>query len=1307
MADEERQYTNSEKAPEDPPGETQTGIEDSHQRTASGDGASDRSTNGEMLREEMHQETMSGEPAGAGTASSPADDGTASVPLALTVESVAKEQQSPALLYPVVGFGASAGGLQAFKEILENLDPNTGMSFVLVTHLAPDQRSFLSEIVERYTQMPVIPIEDGQRPLPNHLYVLLPNQSLTLREGIFRVELPSAIERFPKTIDKFFYSLAADQKNHAVGVVLSGADADGALGLKAIKGEGGIALVQNPDTAMHSGMPRSSIASDHVDLVIPPAEIALELGRLAHQFSRPELRSLEEGKATPDDEQSFQKILQLLRSLSGLDLRLYKPETIRRRIARRMLLLRLEKLLDYYRFLQMRGDELRTLQEDVLINVTRFFRDPGFWDSLRANVLPVLFQDRPPERPIRIWCAGCSTGEEAYSLAITVLEYLSQYGLDTPVQIFGTDASDQSIETARIAVYPETLTSEISPERLRRYFVKVDRGYQVSKRVRDTCIFARQNLASDPPFSHIDILSCRNVMIYFNQVLQRQVMLTFHYALEPSGYILLGMSEGLRDYSDVFNTIDRKHKIYMKTGVNLPFHYEPQRSYSLAQAGPLGARTQSAEAENNVWPELELQRAADRIVLARFGPPGLIIDDRMNVLQSRGQTAPYIDITPGAVTWNLLRVLREGIANEVRIAALRAINENVPATAMTSLVDEQVGEQQIKVDVLPITSATARPRCFLILFQIMSKESDKRAGDQPAFPQLTADEKDRLIAQLRQDLSSTRFHLQSLVEERDARNQELVSANEEIQSANEELQSTNEELETTKQELQSANEELQTVNDELQQRNNVLTQTGNDLTNLLNSVNIPLLMLTGDLRIRQFTPPMQRLLNVRASDVGRSISEIRLQLSIENIEPILIEVLESLGTRELEVQDREGRWQLLRVRPYRTAENKIEGLVVVLVDIDQLRRSQQHLVDARDFARSVVESVPVSIVVLNQDFTIRSANTAFRELTQMQTPDLEGRVLPDLVSGLWGMDEIWDKLRSLLQGEIGPVLEFEYASIARQRKTLLVKARALLADGSRVLLLMIEDVTLRREAERLVARQTAALEGEIKIAARKLSRTQEELRGLTAHLFTAQEEERQHLARELHDDIGQRLSLLKMLLEEIKGAGGTQEDLARLEAAREQVQSLNTDVRQISHGLHPAILQDLGLSAALRDLVQEFGEREGMPVTYQTQGLPERWSPETATTIYRIAQEALRNVSKHAGKTHVKIVLTSADGHLQLKVMDFGLGFDQESEGNEPIGLGMISMQERARLMGGTLTVQSALGQGTTVTAEIPLERHV
>lgn len=1224
---------------------------------------------------------------------------------ALTIEAAAEENYTPALPYPVVGFGASAGGLQAFRQVLENLDPNTGMSFVLVMHLAPDQKSFLSEILERETRMPVSPAQNGERPEPNRIYVLLPNQSLTLQNGLFKIEPRPEADRFPKTIDRFFYSLAADQKNHAIGVVLSGADGDGALGLKAIKGEGGIALVQSPESATHTGMPRSSIAADHVDLVVPPAEIALELARLAHHFARPAMRSLEQGESPVDDEGSYQRILQLLRSMSGLDLRQYKQETIRRRIARRMLLLRIDQLVQYLQFLQIRPDELKTLQEDVLINVTRFFRDPGVWDCLRSTVLPQLVQGRAAERPIRIWCAGCSTGEEAYSLTITVLEFLSQNGIDSPVQIFGTDASERAIETARTAVYPETISNDVSPERLRRYFVKVDRGYQVSKRVRDACIFARQNLANDPPFSHIDILSCRNVMIYFNPQLQRRVMLTFHYAMEPGGFILLGSSEGLRDYGDVFRPVDRKNKVYAKTGPAQPYQSDSSRQYSVSSGSALTPRIALPEAENNTWPELELQRAADRIVLARFGPPGLIVDDRMNVLQSRGQTAPFLEITPGAVTWSLLRVVKEVLITDLRVALQRAMQDNVPASSVARFTDEETDERAVQIDILPITSASSRPRCYLILFQALERDEEGKRAEHLALPQLADDEKDRLIAHLKQDLNSTRFHLQSLVEERDAHNQELVSANEEIQSANEELQSTNEELETTKEELQSANEELQTVNDELHQRNNVLMQTSNDLTNLLNSVNIPLLMLTSDLRVRQFTPPMQKLLSVRSTDIGRSINEIRLQLSIEDLEPILNEVLETLGTRELEVQDKEGRWYLLRVRPYRTADNKIEGLVVVLFDIDLMRKSQQLLIDARDYANAVVESVPIPIVVLNSDGTIRTENSAFRKVAQASHEALEGRIFADLVVRLWGLGELEDKLSEVFKAPPGTPFDYEHTSTTADHRSLIMSGRVVQTDGSRVLLLVVRDITLQRDSELLGTRQQKELQDDLDFSSRAFNRTQSELRGLNAYLFKLQEEERERVARELHDDVSQRLSLLELLLNEVRIEEASETNRGKILSARQQIGSLNTDVRQISHRLHPAILKDLGLSAALKALVTEFGEREDMPATYLTQTLPDGWSSEAATAIYRIAQEALRNVAKHAGKTHVKVVLCGEGDRLQLKVVDFGIGFDQEAESSHP-GLGMISMQERARLAGGTLKVTSQLGEGTTVTVDVPAKQH-
>ena len=1209
-------------------------------------------------------------------------------------------ERRPALDYLVVGFGSSAGGMQPLRKVLELLPVDTGMAFVLVPHLAPDQTSHLTSITEHFTKMPVHAIEHGRRPEPNNLYILQPNQTAQMRDGRFHVEARLASERVPRPIDLFFRSLGADQQGHAIGVVLSGADSDGALGLKALKGEGGVAMVQSPETAQHSSMPLSSISADHVDLVLSPTDIAFELARLAKQFVHPAVRSLDQDEV-PTDVASYNRILTLVRVSSGLELRQYKPDTIRRRIARRMLLLRVDSLAEYVQYLQAHKDELKNLQEDVLINVTRFFRDPPLWEALAADIFPAFFENRAPDSTIRIWSAGCSSGEEVFSIAMALLEYMSAHRIDAAVQIFGTDASERSIEMARAGIYPDSLASEISTERLRRFFVKVPRGYQINKRVRDLCVFAKQNLCTDPPFSHMDFVFCRNVMIYFKHALQRQVLATFHYSLKGRAYLVLGSSETLRDYDEAFAASDRKNKVYCKLGTSLQGGY----NLPITRVSNLEVLTPTPASYVPIGiSELEMQRVADRVVLARFGPPGLIVDGRMNVLQARGQTAAYVELASGTASLNLLRILREGLVAPVREALERSISEGIPVMRIAEFSPRPGEQHHVQIDVVPIAAGTQQAGCYLVLFTeaddpFASTVRDASPGVPPGV--LTTSEQDRQNGQLRHDLMSTRVHLQSLLEEREARNQELVSANEEIQSANEELQSTNEELETTKEELQSANEELQTVNDELQQRNAVLTETGNDLSNLLTSVSMPLLMLTEDLRVRQFTPPMERLLNIRTSDIGRSIREIRLQLSIEDIEPLLHQVMDSLTMREEEVQDREGRWHLLRVRPYRTTDNKIEGLVLMLVDIHQLRTSQQALREAKEFADCVVKSVPVPVVVLDTNLEIREANTSFRQLSRIEPRQLLGRSLPDLFSRLWGVFDLAERLGPLWDKGDGEPIEFEHESSTLDRHTLLIKAQTLKTDGDRVMLLTIEDITLRREAERTSATERVALKQEVEQTGRTLVQAQGELRELAAHLFTMQEEEREYVARELHDDVAQRLSLAALLCQEAQSATDPAARAKALDQAVADIASMNSDVRTISHRLHPAILHELGLPTALKHLVDEFGKREGMLATLITASLPETIDPSIATSLYRVTQEALRNVAKHAGKTHVKVMLEGREDTLYLEVRDFGIGYDQDAE-EAPSGLGLISITERTRIAGGRSRIESSLGRGTSVIVQVP-----
>ncbi len=1208
----------------------------------------------------------------------------------------ADDTNADLLPFPVVAIGASAGGLEACIELLRGLPADTGMSFVFISHLSSEHKSHLTEIFSRHTTMPVREIADGLQCAPNFVYVLPPNARASISGGRLQLDPRPEDERVQRPIDRFFRSLASDQKVRAIGVILSGSDADGALGLRAIKGEGGIAIVQTPESARFSEMPLNGISADHVDLILPPSGIGKELARLAEQFANPELRSLEEGRLEQEEEQYISKLFSLLRGVSGLDFRNYKSTTFRRRLGRRMMLKHIESLPEYLRYLQARPDELRSLQEDALIHVTRFFRDPEVFDALKEKILPKLFEDRPADQ-VRIWSAGCATGEETYSLAMAVLEFLAGQPVEPSIQVFGTDASEDSIEKARIGVYPDSISEEVSPERLRRFFVKSDRGYQISKRVRDLCIFARQNLCVDPPFSRLDLVACRNVLIYLNADIQNRIITTFNYSLKAKGLLLLGASESLRDHADLFKPADHKHKVYLKSSElpNVPMSLLPD--LQLLGKHPSSAQTFGQEG----WGELELQRATDRIILTRHSPPGVVVNDKMEVLQVRGRVAPYLQIAAGTPSLNILRMANEALGPTLRDALERTMHNDLPVQVEGAQIREGDGFRDVTLEVVPVHSTHVRPRCYLVLFLADGMQNsaalEKFYGERSPIAE-SSDENKREILQLRQDLSSTRHYLQSLIEERDARNQELTSAYEEMQSSNEELQSTNEELQTAKEELQSTNEELQTVNEEMRDRNAALLQASNDLANLFNSVNIPVVILGIDLTVRHFTPPTERLMFLRAADIGRPIREIRLNLKLEAIEPLLIEVLETLGTKEVEVQDLKDRWHILRIRPYRTADNKIEGLVLVLLDVDHLRRGEEAMREARDFAQCVLESVRIPLVVLQEDLRVRKVNASFCALTQMGTEELEHRSFPELAKFLWNLEQMPAISERAWQNP-GAVVDFEHKDGKGRVLRFSVQA---IQDGSPMLLITIEDITSRKEFEERVKQEKERLLGEVQTTTRALGRTQEELRALAGSLFTSQEDERRRVARELHDDISQKLALLEIQAREYRKTlpDEISDVKTQVKAWAEKAGKLSEDVRQLSHALHPSVLDDLGLTPALRQMVEDFGAREGMPTTFDAVAVPGTLSRDAATSLYRIAQEALRNVSKYAGKTHVRVTLMGTENGVRLTVRDLGRGFDsgEKAQGS----LGLLSMEERARLVGGTFRVESEINAGTTVEVEVP-----
>ncbi|MEB3179873.1 MAG: chemotaxis protein CheB [Nostocaceae cyanobacterium] len=977
-------------------------------------------------------------------------------------------------LFPIVGIGASAGGLEAFIQLLSSLPIDTGMAFVLVQHLDPNQKSLLTDILSRITQMLVHEVQDGMAVEPNQVYVIPPNKTMTIAQGILHLVTREKTRKVIMSIDGFFDSLACDRGGQAIGVILSGGDGDGSRGLEAIKAAGGITFAQSEDSAQVSSMPNTAIATGYVDFILPPGEIAEKLASISrHPYVRTGQAiapTAVSSTASPDALDALSTIFSILRAATRVDFTNYKHTTIKRRIFRRMALYRLENLNDYVRYLQENPAEVQALYQEILINVTSFFRDAQAFEALKQKVFPALLRNRSLDSPIRIWVAGCSTGEEAYSIAICLLEFLASVPLKPPIQIFATDVSEVAIEKARLGIYSKSKVVDVSPERLQRFFTQVEGGYQINKFLRELCIFARQNLLNDPPFSRLDLISCRNVFIYFGASLQKKVLSMFHYGLVPNGFLLLGTSETVGESPDLFTIFDRKFKIYTKQLSPLRLNLDLiSNTYPMEITSPqpiVGETSQN---------ELNLQKAADQIVLQQYAPVGVVINAQLEILQFRGQTGAYLEPSPGRASLNLLNMAKEGLRLELRTAVHQAKQDGQAVRKEAIPLREgnlhrpnkSVRTRLVCITVIPFQPKANNEDYFLVLFEDTPAQPPVEAETQSTrrtrsrHQQPSAEQQE--IHRLQQELSTTKAYLQSIIEEQQSTNQDLRAANEEILSSNEELQSTNEELQTAKEEIQATNEELSTINDELYRRNAETTHVSNDFQNLLASINIPILMLEGDLRIRRFTPTAAPLFNLIPTDIGRRLSDIKHNFNITDLEPQILEVINTLNMNSQEVQDLEGHWYDLRIRPYRTLDNRIDGAVVVLVEIDTLKRSTELVREARDYAEAIVQTVRESLLVLNAEFQVVTANQAFYETFQVLPSDTEQCQIFELGNGQWNIPS----LRSLLESMVNQntqVQDFEVTHDFEHigRKTMLLNARRMPPlDGRQLILVAIEDITLK------------------------------------------------------------------------------------------------------------------------------------------------------------------------------------------------------------------------------------------------------
>lgn len=942
----------------------------------------------------------------------------------------------------IVGIGASAGGQEAFEKFFARMPGDSGLAFVIVQHLDPTHKSILVELLQRYTPLQVWQVQDGVRVEPNCVYVIPPNRNLAMLQGrLYLLERESS-RGLHLPIDSFFRSLAQDQGDKAVGIILSGTGSDGALGLTAIKGEGGLTMVQDPASAGYDGMPRSAIATGLVDYVLPPEQLA---GQLLTYLKQPYIQTPAaiSSLAAPAVDW-LHKIYILLRSQTGHDFSLYKQNMVARRIERRMALQQIERIEEYYRYLQQTPTEVDTLFKELMIGVTNFFRDPAAFAALEQEVIPRLFEQGEPGDSLRVWVPGCATGEEAYSLAILLREYMDTLKREFKVQLFATDINAGAIEQARLGRYSLSIAADVSPERLQYFFLQGEEAYQVGEQIRGMVVFAVQSVIKDPPFSKVDLISCRNLLIYLEPMLQKKVMSLFHYALNPDGFLFLGTSESADEFPHLFSPINRRWKLFQRAangGGLRPSFVVPVLPWVSQESAPVVAAANKRVSLRDLVARMLLEQA----------PASVVVNTEGDILYVHGRTGKYLELVSGeGISSNIFRLAREGL----RIPLASALHQAAAAKETVTYAGIQVktnGEMQtlnLTVKLLPETGGTRDLR----LVQFYEVEPNPK----PAAPPVT--EAGR-VAELEHELQAAREYLQATIEE-------LEASNEELKSTNEEMQSANEELESSREELQSLNEELVTLNSEHEQKIARLTQVNNDLTNVLTRIDVGIIFLDSRLRIRRFNPAATRISNLIEGDIGRPIGHIVSNLRYEHLVQAAQEVLDSLVPRDAEVQSRDGRWYFMRIRPYQTVDNVIEGVMLTFNDITeqkevqtQFSQAQATIEVARDLAENIVNMVHDPLLVLAGDLRVVSANFAFYATFQTTPEETVGQLIYDLGQGHWDSPRLRELLEEIISQRTSLEnfeLEFNFPAVGSKR--LRFNARQIEPTGGQhpLILLVIE-----------------------------------------------------------------------------------------------------------------------------------------------------------------------------------------------------------------------------------------------------------
>ena len=952
--------------------------------------------------------------------------------------------------FSIVGVGASAGGLEAYEALFRNVPPSSGQAFVLVSHLDPDHVSMLTEILQRCTAMPVVEAQDQMRVSPGKVYVIPPNRDMAIFHGVLQLSVPDVPRGQRMPIDAFLRSLAQDQGEGAVGIILSGTGTDGTQGLRAILGAGGITLVQEPSTAKYDAMPASAIRAGfatHVAAVEDmPALLQAGTGARRARIPAPApTATLPTG--------GMSRLLLLLRTATGHDFSLYKKSTIGRRIERRMAQHDIEDTEVYARYLKEHPDEIQALFRELLINVTSFFRDPEAFAALRQDILPKLFADKPEGYVLRVWVAGCASGEEAFSIAILLREYMDETHQEFKVQLYATDLDDEAIAMARSGCYPPNIAADLTPERLRRYFTREDGGYRVKKDIREMVVFAVQNVIKDPPFTRLDLLSCRNLMIYLEPELQNRLIPAFHYALKPGGVLFLSPSESIGSHPELFSALNRKWKFYRAV-------HSATASRAMVASGLAWAAEPGGKAPEDVMKksrETNFAELTRRALLLSYAPASVVTDARGSVLYVHGETGKYLRPAPGQASLNLVDMAREGLQLELR-AALQAAGQGTATLGRDLSVISDGETRTVSLSVRPLQEDDGGQALLLVSFQDVAGP----VAEKPRRRKTAGKVEPGRVEALEHELAYTRENLQATIEEQQASNEELKSTNEELQSTNEELQSTNEELETSKEELQSVNEELITVNAELQAKIEQLAGMQNDMKNLLDNINIGTVFLDQFLSIRRFTREATRVYRLVASDVGRRLVDIKSDLAGDDLTGVAQSVLDTLVPCEREVRTTAGACYLARVQPYRTLDNVIEGVVLTFTDISRRTDAEAAERKARQLAESIVDTVREPLVVLDGDMRVVTASRSFYQRFKAAPLETLGCSFFELGGRQWDIPALRELLETVLPRDQvfdGLTVECELPAVGACR--LLLNGRRIVGEPgvAPLILLAMDDAT--------------------------------------------------------------------------------------------------------------------------------------------------------------------------------------------------------------------------------------------------------